>query len=148
MMSVSVEPLAITNRLLAVLDRRPDADAAVEALTQVGIAAEHVTVLHGESGLARVRARNQAGGARARTLRLLSFIAADQAVDLAWYEAALADGRAVVLVHAPDAAHRASAVDALRQAGGHFMNHYGRFATEDIAPWRGERPPVPWTHHR
>jgi hypothetical protein len=148
MINVSVEPVAITNRLLAVLDRRADADAAIEALKRAGIEADRVTVLHGEPGLARVRARNQAGGARARTLRLLSFMAADQAVDLAWYEAALADGRVVVLVHAPDAAHRASAIDALRQAGGHFMNHYGRFATEDIAPWRGERPPIPWTHHR
>ncbi|HVM24401.1 MAG TPA: hypothetical protein VM253_03280 [Candidatus Limnocylindrales bacterium] len=142
------KPLPITNRLLAVLDTRAEADAAVEALTRTSVTAAEVTLLHGEEGGSRLAAGRRAGGRWARTLRALSFMAVDQAVDLAWYEAALADGRAVVMVHAADAERRAQAIAALRRSGAHFMNHYGRFATEDVAPWRGAPPAVPWTHHR
>jgi hypothetical protein len=145
---VPAESLSITNRLLAVFDRRSETDAAVGALAAAGIDAGEITVLDGDAGLGRLRSRNRPGSPWARTLRLLSFMAVDQAVDLAWYEAALADGRSVVVVHTPDAGRRAAAVEALRRAGGHFMNHYGRFATQDIAGWRGAPPPVPWTHRR
>ena len=81
-------------------------------------------------------------------MRFLSFIAVDQAVDLAWYEAALADGRTVLVLRVPRADERRAAVAELRRAGAHFVNHYGRMATEDIVPWRGEPPPVHWIHHR
>jgi hypothetical protein len=75
-------------------------------------------------------------------------MAADQAVDMATYQAALRDGRAVVILHVPDRAERQRAIDVLRTAGAHFMNHYGRFATEDISRWRGEPLEVPWHYHR
>ena len=83
-----------------------------------------------------------------RAMRFLSFIAVDQAVDLAWYEAALADDRAVVVLRVPEAHLRLAAVDALRRHGAHFVNHYGRMATEDVVPWRGARPEMHWIHHR
>ena len=37
----------------------------------------------------------------------------------------------------------ATAIAALRQHGGHFINHYGRFATEEIERWHGPEPNVP-----
>lgn len=30
----------------------------------------------------------------------------------------------------------------------HFINHYGRMATEDIVPWRGRSPELHWIHNR
>ena len=36
------------------------------------------------------------------------------------------------------ALHRALAV-----AGAHFVNFFGRFATEDVVPWRGPELPLP-----
>lgn len=32
--------------------------------------------------------------------------------------------------------------EAARQFGGHFVNYYGRFATEEIDRWRGPEPEV------
>jgi hypothetical protein len=34
-------------------------------------------------------------------------------------------------------------VDILRRHGGHFINHYGRFATEEIERWAGPEPDIP-----
>ena len=40
-------------------------------------------------------------------------------------------------------ARKAAAITALREHGGHFINYYGRFATEEIERWRGPEPSVP-----
>jgi hypothetical protein len=104
-------------------------------------------VLQGTEDLRRFGARVRGTGLT-RALRFLSFIAVDQAVDLAWYEAALAHGRAVLVLRVPRSDRRRAVVAVLRAAGAHFINHYGRMATEDIAPWRGTPPDVHWIHHR
>ncbi len=80
--------------------------------------------------------------------RAIAYMAADQAVDMATYQAALRDGRAVVILHVPGREQRQRAIEILRAAGAHFINHYGRFATEDISRWRGDPPEVPWQYHR
>jgi hypothetical protein len=59
------------------------------------------------------------------------------------YEAALRDGRTVFSVLARDDADKDRARQALAGAGAHFMNFFGRFATEDVAPWRGRELPLP-----
>ena len=46
-----------------------------------------------------------------------------------------------VLVSGDDGKERARR--ALAGAGAHFMNFFGRFATEDVAPWRGPELPLP-----
>ena len=83
-----------------------------------------------------------------RLARLLSYLTADQSVDLATYEAALADGRGVMVVRASDPENRQHAVDALRRAGAHFVNYFGPIATEDIIPWRGPQLELPYYFHR
>jgi hypothetical protein len=138
-------PISTTNRLFAVVDDPGATDAVVASLTAAGVPADAITVLTGPEGEDRIRPRSSAWN---RTMRFISFIAADQAVDIDWYRAALADGRAVLLVHAPDAGLRRVAIDVLRQAGAHFINHYGRMATEDVVPWRGDPPDIHWIHHR
>jgi hypothetical protein len=66
----------------------------------------------------------------------------DQMVDLAVYEAALRDGRAVITVHAPRVEQRERAKRVLAAAGAHFMNFFGRIATEEISRWRGKELPL------
>ena len=56
---------------------------------------------------------------------------------------ALRDGRTVLSVLAPGDAARERARRALAGAGAHFMNFFGRFATVDVAPWRGAELPLP-----
>jgi hypothetical protein len=135
--------LAVTNRLLAVLDTDAAAAAATAALAAEGFGAEAVLVLSGERDAGRIDSLGNAGGSWARLRRLLSFTLADQMVDLAVYVAALRDGRTVVAVLAPGEDARARARRALAGAGAHFVNFFGRFATEDMVPWRGRELPLP-----
>jgi len=38
---------------------------------------------------------------------------------------------------------RRAATDVIRRHRGHFVNRFGAWATEEIAPWRGEMPDLP-----
>ena len=135
--------LPTTNRLMAVLDTDDAAAAATAALAREGFASGAVLVLRGDRDADRIDSLGNAGGPLARARRLLSFTLADQAVDLAVYVAALRDGRTVVSVLVSGDAAKDRARRALAGAGAHFVNFFGRFATEDIAPWRGRELPLP-----
>ena len=135
--------LPTTNRVMAVLDTAGAAEAAAGALEREGFGSAAVVVLAGEGDAERIDSLGNVGGVWARARRLLSFTLADQVVDLAVYVAALRDGRTVlsVPVAGDDAKERARR--ALTGAGAHFLNFFGRFATEDVVPWRGPELPLP-----
>src|SRR5215211_8052470 len=135
--------LPTINRVMAVLDTAEAAVVAAGALEREGFASGDVLVLAGEGDAERIDSLGNAGGAWARARRLLSFTLADQMVDLAVYVAALRDGRTVLSMLAPAADARERARRALVGAGAHFVNFFGRFATEDIVPWRGRELPLP-----
>ena len=135
--------LPTTNRLMAVLDTAGAAEAAVSALEREGFGSDAVMVLAGEGDAERIDSLGNVGGAWARARRLLSFTLADQVVDLAVYVAALRDGRTVVSVLVSGDTARERAKRALAGSGAHFVNFFGRFATEDIVPWRGPELPLP-----
>jgi hypothetical protein len=135
--------LPTTNRLMAVLDMAEAAAAATTALAREGFTGDRVMVLRGGQDADRIDSLGNAGGLWARARRLLSFTLADQAVDLAVYVAALRDGRTVVSVLVSGDTAKDRARRALLGAGAHFVNFFGRFATEDIAPWRGPELPLP-----
>lgn len=135
-----------TNRLMAVIDDPAAAGAAADALRASGLT--EVTCLSGAEDVERLDRTGRQGGARVRLARLLSYVMADQSVDLATYEAALRDGRGVLAVHASAAEQKELALGILRDAGAHFVNFYGPMMTEDIIPWRGEQLPVPYRFHR
>jgi hypothetical protein len=67
----------------------------------------------------------------------------DQMPDLVLYEAALADGRPVVAVHARERTAVLAARSVVVGAGGHFVNHFGRTSTEEFDPWRGPELELP-----
>jgi hypothetical protein len=131
------------NRLLAVLDTEADTAAAVGALAAAGFGPGAVAVLRGPGDADRIDSRGMVAGRWRRLWRLVQFTQTDQMVDLAVYEAALRDGRGVVTVHAPKLAQRDQAQRALAASGAHFMNFFGRIATEDISRWRGPELPLP-----
>ena len=66
----------------------------------------------------------------------------DQLPDLAWYEAAVRDGGAVLMVRVRGDDRKRAAIAIVRQHGGHFLNYYGRFATEEISRWTGPEPEI------
>jgi hypothetical protein len=67
----------------------------------------------------------------------------DQMPDFVLYEAAVLDGRTVLAVPITSEADRVATIRVLRDAGAHFVNFYGRFATEEIVPWRGPELRIP-----
>ncbi len=129
--------------LLAVL---PDAESAARAAAAVhaaGVPDRDLTILRGPEGADRLDGTGAVNGVVARLRRLVSFTLMDQLVDMALYEQAVRDGQVVVMVRPGDDERKAAAIAALRQHRGHFINFYGRFATEEIERWQGPEPKVP-----
>ena len=136
------QKVVTVNRLMAVLDRPEAAATAVDALLREGFPADAVTVLRGDEDADRIDSLGKLGGRLARIWRLVQFTQMDQLVDLAVYEAALRDGRAVVTVRARRVEERDRARRVLAVAGAHFMNFFGRIATEEVSRWRGTELPL------
>jgi hypothetical protein len=137
------QKVATVNRLMAVLDDAEAAATATDELARAGFGPETVTVLRGNEDAERIDSLGKASGLGRRAWRVLQFTQTDQMVDLVVYEAALRDGRTVVAVHAPRTNDRDRAKRILNAAGAHFMNFFGRLATEDVSRWRGKELPIP-----
>jgi hypothetical protein len=125
-----------TNHLLAVIDHAASADAAVEALRAAGVTESDVTVLRGAGGGGAI------GGLGARhrwlttAIRAVQYLTMDQMPDFGRYEEAIAEGRTVIAVHATDRRRMLDARAVLVAHGAHFLNFYGRVATEELGRWR------------
>jgi len=132
-----------TGKVLAVFDRAADAETAIDAVGAMGIPAKGVERFAGPDHADRFDATGHRHGAVARVLRTVQFGLMDQLPAMAWYEAALRDGRTVVAVRTPNRPTTLRVVAALKAGGGHFINHFGRAATEEFARWRGREPDVP-----
>jgi hypothetical protein len=135
--------LSTTGHLFAVIDDPADAARAMAALTKAGFAADDLTLLRGAEGAARIDATGARTGPAARLRQILSFTLVDQMPDFILYEAAIVDGRAVIGVRLTSGDARVKARDVLRAHGGHFINAYGRMATEEIDLWRGPELDIP-----
>jgi hypothetical protein len=130
-------------RLLAVLDS-PDALAtATRALGEIGVDAAATEVFTGDEGAAAFDSSGGKHGPFARLLRTVQFTLMDQMPDFAYYEAAARQGRSVVSVKPRNEAQMRRIVDVLRANGGHFINYFGRFTTEEFERWRGREPELP-----
>ncbi len=137
------QKVATVNRLMAVLDNAEAGTMATNELIRAGFVREAIAVLLGNQDADRIDSLGKVRGRWTRAWRLLQFTQADQMVDLVVYEAALRDGRIVIAVHAPRMKDRDRAKLVLDAAGAHFMNFFGRIATEDISRWRGKELPIP-----
>ena len=131
-----------TGRVLGVFDTPAAVDAALAALRAAGVDDGSVEQFHGKADADRFDATGQRHGSVARGLRAMQFSLMDQLPAMAWYEAALREGRTVIAVRTPNRAGTLRAVEALKAAGGHFINHFGRLSTEEFARWRGPEPRV------
>jgi hypothetical protein len=131
------------DRMLAAFEDPQAAAAAAALLRASGIHDRDLTILRGDEGAARLDGSGAANGRIARLRRVISFTMMDQLPDFAWYEQVVRDGGAVVMVKARGEAKGRAVLDALRSLGGHFINFYGRFATEELEPWHGPEPDLP-----
>jgi len=129
--------------VLAVFDDRAASDAAIDAVRALGIPAAAIERLDGPAAAKAFDGTGSQHGAGARIRRAVDFSLMDQMPAMAWYEAALRDGRIVLAVSTKDRATTLRVVEALKGAGGHFINRFGRLATEEFARWRGPEPAIP-----
>jgi hypothetical protein len=133
-----------TDHLLAVFDDPGDAASAAADLGRSGFATEDITILRGGEGIERLEPSTGQTGRWTRLLRAVQYVTMDQMPDFPAYVAALRDGRAIVAVRVTGAhARRIEARDVLERHRGHFMNFFGRYATEELVPWRGPELPMP-----
>ncbi|HEV8281252.1 MAG TPA: hypothetical protein VGQ02_05305 [Candidatus Limnocylindrales bacterium] len=131
-----------TDSLLGVV---PDAEAAAKvaaALKAAGVPDRDITILRGEESAARFDPTGAVHGLFTRLRRIVSFTVMDQLPDMAWYDAAVRGGHAVVMAKVRGDERKSEAVRILRDHGAHFVNYYGRFATEEIVRWQGPEPAV------
>jgi hypothetical protein len=128
--------------MMAVIDDPPSAAAALAELRATGILTHDLEILRGPEGADRVDGTGDVKGGLGRIRRWVDFTLMDQLVDFATYEFALRDGRAVVMVRVEGDTRKRAVLDVLRRHGAHFVNYYGRFATEELDPWRGPEPDV------
>lgn len=129
-----------TNRLLAVFDHHAQADAAARQLLDTGFTAADVELIAGPQGRAQLRRLGPERGPFAGFVRMFQFITMDQMPDFPTYEAALAAGHAILAVRVRGTRRVNAARRIAHAAGGHFINYYGRFATEEMTRWRGRAP--------
>ena len=137
-----------TNRLLAVLDDAEAADAAIDDLGALGTPRHAIERFDGADDAARLDGLGRSNGRFSRALRTVQFMTMDQMPDFLLYETALRMGRTVLAVAEPSFERRRAVIAALRARGAHFMNWYGRFATEEISLWRGPEPQIPGVWRR
>jgi len=130
-------------RLLAVFDSRAEAEAAVAALAAAGFDPTRIELFAGPDDAAAFDSSGRRRGIAGRLYRIVEFSWADQAPDFAWYEAAVRDGRVVLSVRVRGQRQVRTAADIVLAHGGHFVNHFGWFETQELARWRGKEPDLP-----
>ena len=132
-----------TDHLLGVVDDPIAAATAGRALVAAGFSASDVTIVRGDEGAERLDALGTASGPWHRIVRAFQFMTMDQMPDFLTYEAAIRDGRAVIAVRVRDRPTMLRARDTITAAGGHFLNYFGRFSTEELSRWRGPELELP-----
>jgi hypothetical protein len=130
-------------RLIVVFDSEPELAAARSALIAAGVDPSAMEVFAGPDGAAAFDPSGGRRGILGRLYRIFEFSWADQAPDFAWYEAAVREGRLVLSVRVRGQRHVAHAARIATEHGGHFINHFGWFETQELARWRGPEPAVP-----
>jgi hypothetical protein len=131
------------DRMLAAFDDPIAAAAAATTLRSSGIADDDLSVLRGDEGADRLDGSGSANGPIAKARRMVSFAVMDQLPDFTWYEHAVRRGGAVLMVRVRGDEAKRRVASTLRANHAHFINHYGRFATEEVERWRGPEPDIP-----
>jgi hypothetical protein len=129
-------------KVLAVLDTPAAADRAIEAVVAAGVQEATIERFEGEEDADRFDSTGERHGIATRAVRAVQFSLMDQLPAMAWYEAALREGKVVIAIPTRNRAETLRVVAALDAAGGHFINRFGRLATEEFTRWRGPEPRV------
>jgi hypothetical protein len=128
---------------MAVLDSEEAVEAARASLISAGVDPSSIETFSGPDAASAFDPSGARRGWLGRFYRILEFSWADQAPDFAWYEAAVREGHVVMSVRVKGQRHVAHAARIIGEHGGHFINHFGWFETQELARWKGPEPKVP-----
>lgn len=128
------------NHVLAVLDTQTQAEAAARALTANGFLASEVSVVTGPAAADALHAATGRRGLADLAVRIAERIGVqdDEMEFKSHYEAAMRDGRFVLLVAAATDERKDRAASLLREHGAHSISFHGRFTIEGIDPPRAD----------
>src|SRR4029077_16092769 len=130
------------DRMLAAFHDPAGAAAAAAAVRAMGTPDRDIAILRGTEGADRLDGSGKTNGLVARVRRAVDFTMMDQLVDFAHYEEAVRAGGATGVVKDGGDEREGEGAQALEAQGGHFINYYGRFATEEITRWQGPEPTI------
>lgn len=119
--------------VVGVIDNPGDLETAVDDLVASGFGESDVHVLCGTSGIEQIDAKGKRKGLLARLFRVVDALG-EEREHTARHVKELESGHFVVVVDARDEGSKARARDALAAHGGHFINFYSRWSTEDLTP--------------
>ena len=128
-----VERLFPYNTVVGVVDEPSGLEAAVSDLVDHGFAESHIHVLCGEDGIQQIDAKGKRKGVLARLFRVVDGLG-EEREHTAHHVKDLESGHFVVVIDTPNDSAKARARDALARHGGHYINYYSRFSTENLAP--------------
>ena len=119
--------------VVGVVDDPDELEAAVRALLSNGFEEAEVHVLCGARGIEQIDAKGERKGLLARLFRIVDALGEERA-HTARHVKELESGHFLIVVDAHDEDAKTRARDALATHGGHFINFYSRWSTEDLAP--------------
>ena len=121
----------------AAIDRPEDAERAAEALRQAGFGADEVVVMHSDQVVENLQFRQEHLNILERMLAEIKKKTTDEGLDEKRYEAEAKRGASIINVYAPDDEQVRRATEILSAHGAHHINHFGRWAVEDLTPRAG-----------
>ena len=119
--------------VVGVVDDPDELEAAVRALLSNGFDEAEVHVLCGARGIEQIDAKGERKGLLARLFRIVDALG-EEREHTARHVKELESGHFLIVVDAHDETSKTRARDALATHGGHFINFYSRWSTEDLAP--------------
>jgi hypothetical protein len=123
-----------TNRVVGTIADPKHAQAAIEALLQVGFAQNDIDILHGEGDLHRPHPRGAEQSFLAQFQRTLVRTLGDEHKHLRHYIDDVRAGRSVIMVLAKKREKRETAADILGTHGAEAVEFYGRWTWHALEP--------------
>ena len=121
------------NSVVGVVDDTDQLEATVAELVDHGFAESDVSVLCGRRGIETIDARGKRKGLLARVFRMIDAMG-EEREHTARHVRELEAGHFIVVTEVADQSSKDRARDAMSKHGGHFINYYSRWSTEDLTP--------------
>ena len=123
-----------TSKLVGVIDDKANVDAALVALTSIGITDAMIEVFCGLEGERNLDLKGESHGFLDHINRIYEHSLLVDGLHMDRYEKELLAGHCVIQIYISDSEAREQAKDLLEAGGAHFINAYTQWTTEVLVP--------------